>query len=78
MNRIAEVWFAMRDRYVRETLDTDDDQALIGQVSSRGFYYVNGSRIALESKKSNTLPLDEADALAMTFAAGRRGIRIWV
>ena len=77
-NRIAEVWFAMRDRYLRQVLDTDDDQALIAQVSSRGYYYVNDSRIALESKKSNTLPLDEADALAMTFAAGRGGVRIWV
>ena len=78
MNRIAEVWFAMRDRYLRKALDTDDDAALIGQVSSRGYYYVNDSRIALESKKSNTLPMDEADALAMTFAARRGGVRIWV
>ena len=69
---------AMRDRYLRQALDTDDDQALIAQVSSRGFYYVNDSRIALESKRSSTLPMDEADALAMTFAAGRREVRIWV
>ena len=69
----------MRDRYVRETLDTDDDQALIGQVSSRGFYYVNG--LADRPGKQ-----EEQHA-----AAGRgrrpghdvrgreeRGIRIWV
>ena len=76
-NRITEVWWAMRARYVEQYLDTDDDAALIGQVSSRR-YDVGDSRIALESKTKMHRSPDEADALAMTFAAGRGGVRIWV
>ena len=76
-NRTTEVWWAMRDRYVEGYLDTDDDPALIGQVSSRR-YDVGDSRVALEKKTRMHRSPDEADALAMTFAAGREGVRIWV
>ena len=76
-NRTTEVWWAMRDRYLEGYLDTDDDAALIGQVSSRR-YDVGDSRVALEKKTKMHRSPDEADALAMTFAAGREGVRVWV
>ena len=34
-NRSAEVWFAMSEQYHSGEIDTDDDPALIGQVSGR-------------------------------------------
>ncbi len=77
-NRTAEVWWAMRQRYVEGTLDTDDDSSLIGQVSSRRFTHESDGRIRLQSKESMFRSPDEADALAMSFAATRGGMKIWV
>ncbi len=34
-NRAAEAWWKMAEAYRREDLDTEDDRALIEQVSSR-------------------------------------------
>ena len=78
VNRITEVWWGMRDRYLKGELDTDDDAALIGQVSSRRHEYEGDSRIRLESKAKMYRSPDEADALAMTFAVRREGVKIWV
>ena len=78
VNRVAEVWWAMRKRYLSGDLDTDDDVALIGQVSSRKFEWASDGRIRLESKRDMHRSPDEADALAMTFAATQRGVKIWV
>ena len=78
-NRAAEVWWLMAQAYKSGELDTDDDAALIGQVSSRRLARESDGRIRLESKKGKRRSLDEADALAMTFAAPRGGgVRIWV
>ncbi len=77
-NRAAEVWWLMAEAYKSGELDTDDDAALIGQVSSRGREYGSDGRIRLESKRGKRGSPDEADALAMTFAAPRRGVKIWV
>ena len=77
-NRAAEVWWLMAEAYKSGKLDTDDDAALIGQVSSRRVSR-EGGRIELESKKGKRGSLDEADALAMTFAAPQGGgVQIWV
>ena len=77
-NRIAEVWWAMRRCYLDRWLDTDDDAALIGQVSSRQYEVRSDGRIRLQSKERMHRSPDEADALAMTFAPTRGGIKIWV
>ena len=68
----------MRDRYLSKEIDTEDDPALIGQVSSRTYSRESVGRIRLESKYKMHRSPDEADALAMTFAATRRGVKIWV
>ncbi|MCH8186697.1 MAG: hypothetical protein IH862_11410 [Chloroflexi bacterium] len=77
-NRIAEVWWAMRNRFLARQLDTDNDDALIGQLSSRRYSHISDGRIRLESKQRMYRSPDEADALAMTFAATRGGVKIWV
>ena len=76
-NRNAEVWWRMRECYLAETLDTDDDRPLIEQVSSRGWDVDEKGRIRLQSKKDMARSPDEADALAMTFAAEDGGVQIW-
>ncbi len=68
----------MRDRYLSGQLDTDDDPALIGQVSSRKYWWQSDGRIRLQRKEEMHRSPDEADALAMTFAATRGGVKIWV
>ena len=81
VNRNAEVWWAMRERYLDETLDTEDDDNLIGQVSSREYTIDSRGRVKLQSKREMTDSPDEADALAMTFAAEpAKGLRfkMWV
>ena len=77
-NRLAEVWWAMRNGYRSRDLDTDDDPALIGQVSSRKFWWDSKGRIVLQSKERMHRSPDEADALAMTFVVHRGGMQIWV
>ena len=77
-NRSAEVWWAMRQRYMDGELDTDDDPALIEQVSGRKYSWDSKGRIQLESKEKMYRSPDEADALAMTFATAGGGVRIWV
>ncbi len=76
-NKIAEVWWLMRERYMAETLDTDDNQALVEQVSSRKWDVDEKGRIRLQSKKDLPRSPDEADALAMTFAAEHDGVRLY-
>ena len=68
----------MKRRYEAGTLDTDDDPALISQVSSRRYDQPRGGAIALESKGDMSESPDEADALAMTFGVTRGGFKIWV
>ena len=77
VNRLAEVWWAMRNAYVSGALDTEDDAALIGQVSSREYTVLTNGRTLLQGKGKMHRSPDEADALAMTFAAPRGGNRIW-
>ena len=77
VNRVAEAWWAMRLRYVEGDLDTDDDEALIGQVSSRKYWVEGDGRIRLESKEKLHRSPDEADSLAMTFSVAQGGMRLW-
>ena len=77
-NLITEAWWAMKSRYEEGTLDTDDDPALIAQVSSRRCHQPRGAAIALESKNGKGQSPDEADALAMTFAVSTGGFKIWI
>ena len=76
-NRGAEVWWIMRNRYEIGDLDTDNDAALIEQVSTRKFYR-EGERIRLQIKYKLAKSPDEADALAMTFAVRKERMKIWV
>ena len=78
VNRISEIWWAMRNKFLARQLDTDNDDALIGQLSSRRYEHISDGRIRLESKRRMHRSPDEADALAMTFAATRGGVKIWV
>ena len=57
-NRLTEVWWTMRKRYLSGDLDTEDNAALIGQVSSRKYTWIDG-RIRLESKESMHSSPDE-------------------
>ena len=75
-NRNAEVWWAMRERYMAETLDTDNDDALIEGVSGRKWDDDERGRKRLQSKSEMARSPDEADALAMTFAAEGGGV--WI
>ena len=69
----------MRDRYIAGEMDTDEDDALIGQVSSRTHSQDSRGRIVLQSKRDMPKSPDEADALAMTFAVSRKeGLKLWV
>ena len=78
-NRAAEVWWKMAEAYRSGELDTEDDRALIEQVSSRRRIQGRDERIRLQSKSEMRGSPDEADALAMTFATPRRaGFKIWV
>ena len=71
-NRVTEVWWVMRKRYLSGEMDTDDDPALIGQVSSRKYEWDSDGRIRLQSKKDMHRSPDEADALAAAVCHGLR------
>ena len=79
-NRNAEVWWAMRDFYMDGKLDTEADENLIGQVSSRAYSLDSRGRVKLQSKRELSDSPDEADALAMTFAPlhEKPAFKIWV
>ena len=79
----AEVWWAMRVRYLEGEMSMGNEPNLIGQLTSRGYELDERGRVKLESKRGMRHSPDEADALAMTFAVERkRGLgnplRIWV
>ncbi len=68
-NRGAEVWWAMRGRYMDGSISAPRSEALIGQVAGRKYSINSNGRIQLQRKRSLRNSPDEADALAMTFAA---------
>lgn len=79
-NRNAEVWWAMRDFYMDGRLDTEADENLMGQVSSRAYGLDSMGRVKLQSKGELSDSPDEADALAMTFALlhEKPAFKLWV
>ena len=80
-DRNAEVWWAMREHYLDGELDTENDDNLIGQVSTREYTIDSKGRVRLQSKKDLKDSPDEADALAMTFApqpVKGLSLKIWV
>ena len=77
VNRNAEVWWAMRERYRSGEMDTDDDPALIRPGVQPRVQGPDQWRTLLQGKDKMHRSPDEADALAMTFAAPRGGNRIW-
>ncbi len=68
VNATSEAWMGMRDWFLEEDADIEQDPALIGQLTTRGFSYQSDRRIIIESKSKMLKSPDEADALAMTFA----------
>ncbi len=68
-NRGAEVWWAMRGRYMDGSISAPASEALIGQVAGRKYTINSNGRIQLQRKRNLRNSPDEADALAMTFAA---------
>ena len=87
-DRNAEVWWAMRNRYLENNISARGSEALAAQVTGREYAITGNGRIRLQSKRSLTESIDEADALAMTFApvpafknapaAQRPTLKIWV
>lgn len=86
-DRNAEVWWLMRERYLEGSISTDNDDELIGQVSSREYRIDGKGRVRLKDKKMSWRQgsPDAADALAMTFAVvapprmgGESGLKVWV
>ena len=77
-DRNAEVWWAMRNYYMDGILDTENDENLISQVSSRKYGIDSSGRVRLESKKNMKDSPDEADALAMTFAPLQTRQAMWL
>ena len=79
VNAIAEAWWRMREWFLGGEADIEDDGALIGQVSSRGYSIQSDRRIKLQGKEELPKSPDEADGLAMTFAPSRgRANLTWI
>ena len=73
-NAGTEAWWRMRKWFLREAPYElmepciPNEPALIGQVTTRQYFYSSDKRIMIESKTKMEKSPDEADALAMTFA----------
>ena len=78
VNALAEAWWKMRGWCVGGEDDIEDDGALIGQVSSRGYSIQSDRRIKLQPKEELPKSPDKAHGLAMTFAptGGRANLRL--
>lgn len=68
VNATSEAWMEMRKWFLEGDADIEDDNALVGQLTSRGYTYQSDRRIKIQSKTEMDKSPDEADALAMTFA----------
>jgi len=77
-NRIAEAWWVMRD-WVLDGGRVPNDDALIGQLSSRGYSIQSDRRISLTQKAKMSKSPDEADALAMAVYGDydTAGVGVW-
>jgi len=77
-NSIAEAWWVMRD-WVLDGGKIPDDDALIGQLSSRGYTIQSDRKISLTQKSKMSKSPDEADALAMAIYGDydTAGLGVW-
>ena len=79
-NAIAECWWGMAKAFREGNIDIEDDRRLVAQVTGRSYTEQSDRTIRLESKdeikrRGGRSP-DEADALAMTYAATAGGMSI--
>jgi hypothetical protein len=80
LNKRAEWYWGLRERFMADEIDIDDDQELIAQLSSIRYKFTSRGQVQIESKedakKRGVGSPDKADALAMAGASrGAAGIR---
>ena len=82
VNAIAEAWLELGQAFRDGTIDIDDNPSVIAQLSARRYTVQGDRRIKLESKddfkkRSTGGSPDDADALAMCWAAQGPGVGVW-
>jgi len=82
VNAIAEAWLELGQAFRDGTIDIDDNPSVIAQLSARRYTVQGDRRIKLESKddfkkRSTGGSPDDADALAMCYAAPGPGVGVW-
>jgi len=82
VNAIAEAWLELGQAFREGMIDIDDNPAVIAQLSARRYTVQGDRRIKLESKddfkkRSTGGSPDDADALAMCYAAPGPGVGVW-
>jgi phage terminase large subunit len=82
VNAIAEAWLELGQAFRDGMIDIDDNPAVIAQLSARRYTVQGDRRIKLESKddfkkRSAGGSPDDADALAMCYAAPGPGVGVW-
>ena len=81
VNAIAEAWLELGHAFRDGMIDIDDNPAVIAQLSARRYTVQGDRRIKLESKddfkKRSSGSPDDADALAMCYAAAGPGVGVW-
>lgn len=72
INRRAEVWWGLRERFMNGDIDIPDDEELVSQLANIKFKYTSAGKIQIEAKeemkKRGLKSPDVADALAIAFA----------
>jgi hypothetical protein len=82
VNAIAEAWLELAQVFRDGMIDIDDNPAVLAQLSARRYTVQGDRRIKLESKddfkkRSTGGSPDDADALAMCYAAPGPGVGVW-
>ena len=83
VNAIAEAWLELGQAFRDGMIDIDDNPSVIAQLSARRYTVQGDRRIKLESKddfkkrSSTGGSPDDADALAMCYAAPWPGVGVW-
>ena len=82
VNAIAEAWLELGQAFRDGMIDIDDNPSVIAQLSARRYTVQGDRRIKLESKddfkkRSTGGSPDDADALAMCWAATGPGVGVW-
>jgi hypothetical protein len=82
VNAIAEAWLELGQAFRDGMIDIDDNPSVIAQLSARRYTVQGDRRLKLESKddfkkRSTGGSPDDADALAMCWAAQGPGVGVW-